>query len=207
MQNLDRKNHWETIYKTKELHTVSWYQAIPQTSLDYIAEANLPKDAHIIDIGGGDSFLVDHLLDLGYTNISVLDISEIAIDKAKVRLGAKAESVCWLLSDINDFNTEQRYDLWHDRAAFHFLKEENEIKNYIKKANHLVTKNGTLIIGTFSEKGPMKCSGIEIKRYSIFDLIDSLKVYFGKSNCKNTDHITPSGAVQNFSFCSFKKLN
>ncbi|MCP9770568.1 class I SAM-dependent methyltransferase [Lacihabitans sp. LS3-19] len=205
MENFDSKNHWETIYKTKELNTVSWYQPIPQTSLDFIEEADLPKDAHIIDIGGGDSFLVDHLLNLGYLNVTVLDISEVAIEKAKERLGERAEKVNWIIADINDFKTGQKYDLWHDRAAFHFLQGDIEIENYIKKANQLIVKNGTLVIGTFSENGPLKCSGIEIKRYSTLNLTEKFKEYFDINHCETFDHITPSAAVQNFSFCSFKK--
>src|SRR5690606_5640055 len=149
------------IYETKTLKEVSWYQPIPETSLEFIQKMSIPKDAAIIDIGGGDSFLVDYLLDLGFSNISVLDISEKAIERAKERLGNSAEKVNWIVSDITEFESEKRFDLWHDRAAFHFLTNENDIQKYVELTRKLIRKNGALIIGTFSEYGPKKCSGIE----------------------------------------------
>ncbi|MEG0982952.1 class I SAM-dependent methyltransferase, partial [Algoriella sp.] len=162
MENFNRKNHWENIYDTKPLETVSWYQPNPEISIDFIQQFNLSKTAKIIDIGGGDSFFVDHLLDLGFENISVLDISQSAIDRAKERLGIKAEKVNWLVVDIVNFQPLEQYDFWHDRAAFHFLTSENEVKNYIETAAKSISSNGILAIGTFSEQGPTKCSGIEI---------------------------------------------
>ena len=124
----NRKSHWENIYQTKDISTVSWYQPTPSTSLDLIAEMDLDKEAAIIDIGGGDSFLPDFLLKLGYTNISVLDISEKALENAKSRLGEDAKKINWIVSDITKFSPKEKYDLWHDRAAFHFLTEEKEIQ-------------------------------------------------------------------------------
>lgn len=207
MKNFDKKNHWETIYQTKALKSVSWYQAVPQTSLDLIEQAKLSKTAKIIDIGGGDSLLVDYLLNLGYENLTVLDISEKAILRAKIRLGHNAEKVNWIVADASDFNTNQKYDFWHDRAAFHFLTDEQEINNYVKNAQSIISENGQLVIGTFSQNGPLKCSGIEIQQYSELSLAKTFSTYFTKTKCFTTDHQTPSGSIQNFVFCIFQKIS
>jgi trans-aconitate methyltransferase len=134
MENFDRKNHWENIYQTKDLKEVSWYQPTPKTSLDFFNYFNVPTTAKIIDIGGGDSLLVDHLLDMGYVDISVLDISASAIERAKQRLGDKAERVKWIVAEAASFKPTEKYDFWHDRAAFHFLTDDREISNYLKTA-------------------------------------------------------------------------
>jgi SAM-dependent methyltransferase len=204
MGNFDRKKHWENIYQTKDLKDVSWFQPIPETSLNFIKKFNVPTSAKMIDIGGGDSFLVDHLLKLGYQDISVLDISAAAIDRAKQRLGDKAENVKWIVSDVANFKPTEKYDFWHDRAVFHFLTDEQEISNYIQTAHDSINQTGVLIIGTFSEQGPKKCSGIEIKQYSETSMADRLKKYFEKINCITVDHKTPFDTIQNFVFCSFR---
>ncbi|WP_163411238.1 class I SAM-dependent methyltransferase [Flavobacterium ajazii] len=206
MENFDRKNHWETIYQTKQLNDVSWYQPTPETSLEFIKQFNLPKTAKIIDIGGGDSFLVDHLLDLGYQDISVLDISASAIEKAKLRLGEKSYKVKWIVTDITLFKPTEQYDFWHDRAAFHFLTSETDISTYLETARQAISSSGIMVIGTFSEQGPKKCSGIEIKQYSENSMKEQLKNIFEKINCITIDHKTPFDTIQNFVFCSFKKL-
>ena len=157
------KAHWETIYTTKTPEQVSWTQEKPAISLELIEAVNLPKSAKIIDIGGGDSLLVDFLLEAGYSEITVLDISQAALDRAKKRLGSKAALVTWICSDILDFKPTEMYQLWHDRAAFHFLTQPKSIATYTELTEkHAVN----LIIGTFSESGPLKCSGLEIKQYS-----------------------------------------
>ncbi len=201
----DRKSHWEKIYSTKDLSEVSWYQPKPKTSLEYIAALNLKKNAKIIDVGGGDSFLADNLLEEGFENITVLDISEEALKKAKTRLGKKAENIKWIVANAAEFSPSEKYDLWHDRAALHFLTEEDQIKSYLENLNSSIKKGGHAIIGTFSEKGPTKCSGIKIKQYSLYDLSELLSEDFETLKCENIDHITPSEAVQNFTFCSFRK--
>lgn len=205
MNNFDRKKHWETIYQTKELKDVSWFQPNPETSLDFFKQFNVPLNASIIDIGGGDSFLVDHLLDLGYTHITVLDISESAIERAKERLAEKAEKVKWIIADAATFQPSEKYDFWHDRAAFHFLTDEKEITHYLETAQQFINPEGILVIGTFSEEGPKKCSGIEIKQYSENTMTDRLKKYFDKVKCITVDHKTPFDTIQNFVFCSFRK--
>ncbi len=206
MENFDRKKHWENIYQTKELKDVSWFQPTPETSLDFFKQFNVPTTAKVIDIGGGDSFLVDHLLDLGYQDISVLDISASAIDRAKQRLGEKAKNVKWIVADAATFKPTEKYDFWHDRAAFHFLTDEQEISTYLQTAQESINPTGVLVIGTFSEQGPKKCSGIEIKQYSETTMTDRLKKFFEKIKCITVDHKTPFDTIQNFVFCSFRKL-
>jgi ubiquinone/menaquinone biosynthesis C-methylase UbiE len=206
MEHLDRKKHWENIYQTKDLKDVSWYQPTPTTSLDFLKHFDIPTTAKIIDIGGGDSFLVDHLLDLGYTDLTVLDISASSLDRAKQRLGDRSTKVKWIVADAATFKPTEQYDFWHDRAAFHFLTQEQEITNYIDTIQKSIKPTGVLVIGTFSEQGPKKCSGIEIKQYSETTMTDRLKKFFEKVKCISVDHQTPFDTIQNFIFCSFKKL-
>ncbi|MBK8518061.1 MAG: methyltransferase domain-containing protein [Saprospiraceae bacterium] len=206
MQNFDRKSHWEKIYQTKELKDVSWFQATPETSLDFFRQFDVRSNSKIIDIGGGDSLLVDHLLDLGYTDITVLDISEAAIERAKVRLGFMARNVTWVVADAANFTPDVKYDFWHDRAAFHFLTNEQEISDYLNTAQQYINPSGVMLIGTFSVNGPTKCSGIEIHQYSETSMAERLKSFFEKIKCITVDHKTPFGTIQNFIFCSFRKL-
>lgn len=199
------KAHWESVYEAKSPQEVSWTQENPQISLDFVSSFPLGKSASIIDVGGGDSLLVDHLLDLGFTNISVLDISAHAIERSKLRLGERASLVHWIISDINDFQPEFTYDLWHDRAAFHFLTTHTDISRY----NSLVANHAkNLVIGTFSTDGPSKCSGLEITQYdetSLGDLFESEG--FERIETKREDHQTPFGTSQNFVFASFRATN
>jgi len=198
------KEHWDTIYKTKQPNEVSWTQEVPVVSLEFVHQFKIPKIAKIIDIGGGDSKLVDFLLKEGYTNVSVLDISEAAIERAKERLGIDASKVTWILCDILDFQPTIKYDLWHDRAAFHFQTDPNQINQYLQIVKESV--NGMVIIGTFSPDGPKKCSGLEIKQYDENGMKEKFESNsFKNIECKREDHITPAGVVQNFVFCSFLK--
>jgi 2-polyprenyl-3-methyl-5-hydroxy-6-metoxy-1,4-benzoquinol methylase len=199
----ERKSHWENVYTTKQPHEVSWTQEVPATSLNLIRSFAIDKSAGIIDIGGGDSNLVDFLLDEGYTNISVLDISSEALERAKKRLGAKADNVKWIESDITAFEPAEQYAIWHDRAAFHFLTTPEQIANYVATAAKAVT--GYLAIGTFSENGPKRCSGLDITQYSEEKLENTFTASFKKTDCLTEDHTTPFNTTQNFIFCSFKK--
>lgn len=199
----DKAKHWETVYSTKQPHEVSWTQDVPKTSLEFIHSFNLPKNAGIIDIGGGDSKLVDFLLDEGFSNLTVLDISATALERAKARLGEKAAMVKWIVSDITEFEPAEHYDLWHDRATFHFLTTPGQVSKYLDAARQAIS--GYLTIGTFSQNGPKKCSGLDIRQYSEEELQARLSAGFKKIRCVTEDHITPFNTTQNFLFCSFKK--
>lgn len=205
MENFDRKSHWENIYQTKDLKSVSWYQSTPVTSLDFIKQFDLKPTDKIIDVGGGDSFLVDHLLTLGFSDITVLDVSASSLERAKIRLNEKASKVNWIVADASNFKTDEKFDFWHDRAAFHFLTHEQEIVNYIETVSKSLNPDGILVIGTFSEQGPTMCSGIKIKQYSEEKMTVQFSKYFNKLNSVTVDHQTPSGSIQNFIFCSFRK--
>ena len=205
MDTAARKEHWENIYQTKSLEEVSWYQKTPITSLELIQKNTHSLNDSIIDIGGGDSFLADHLIDLGYTDITVLDISQNAIERAQKRLGENAAKVKWIVSDVMNFTDSKKYVIWHDRAVFHFLTNENDIQNYAAKTNENLNEGGKLIIGTFSENGPKKCSGIEIKQYSKESLPEVFNANFHLKECFTEDHQTPFNTTQNFVFCSFSK--
>ncbi|WP_281778138.1 class I SAM-dependent methyltransferase [Croceibacter atlanticus] len=199
------KEHWNTIYQNKEPNQVSWFQEKPTISIDFINKLFIEKTASIIDVGGGDSLLVDYLLKAGYTNITVLDISEKAIAKAKNRLGSKADKVKWIVSDILDFKSEDHFDVWHDRAAFHFITSQKGIEKYIKGLDKYVTSNGSVILGTFSKTGPKKCSGIPITQYSEDSIKALFEPLFKKESCVEQDHLTPFDTLQNFIFCTLKK--
>jgi SAM-dependent methyltransferase len=199
-----KKEHWETVYSTKQPNEVSWTQEVPKTSLDFIHNFNLPKTASIIDIGGGDSKLVDYLLQEGYEDITVLDISEHALERAKNRLGEQSKKVKWVASDITEFQPTTTYDIWHDRATFHFLTTPEQISKYLNIARAAV-KN-YLTIGTFSPEGPKKCSGLDIKQYDEQQLESELSNGFVKIRCITEDHVTPFNTIQNFLFCSFKHI-
>jgi len=203
---MDRKAHWENIYTTKEADAVSWYQPSAHTSMEFVNKAGLSPDARIIDIGGGDSYFAERLLEAGFTDITVVDISAAALERAKERLGNKANGITWIVADAADFNPPAVYDFWHDRAAFHFLTDGGDMENYLKTAHSHLSPDGTFVLGTFSETGPTKCSGIEIKQYSEAAMQERLSPYFEKTECLKANHDTPFGTVQHFTFCGFRKL-
>ncbi len=198
-----KKEHWQNIYATKGMQEVSWFQQVPETSLALIQKVAPNKDAAIIDVGGGDGFLVDELLKLGYTNITILDISENAINRAKARLGDVANKVKWLVSDITKFVPTEKYDVWHDRAVFHFLTEKKDKEKY----KQLVNKNveGYFVLATFSDEGPYKCSGLEICKYSELDLKNQFNDSFTVVESFKMNHKTPFDTTQNFTFSVFQK--
>jgi trans-aconitate methyltransferase len=199
------KDHWDKIFETNESNNFSWFQAYPKTTVTFLELFRLSLDANIIDIGGGDSNLVDVLLEKGYQNISVLDISDTALEKAKKRLGEKASSVSWIVADINEFQPTEMYDFWHDRAAFHFLTSDEKIENYVRLAEKSISAKGYLILGTFSEKGPEKCSGLTIKQYSETSMSHRFNKSFKRIKCVHEEHHTPFNTSQDFLFCSFQK--
>jgi 2-polyprenyl-3-methyl-5-hydroxy-6-metoxy-1,4-benzoquinol methylase len=200
-----RKEHWENVFATKAETEVSWFQTYPKTSVEFLELFNLPLDANIIDVGGGDSHFVDALLEKGYKNIYVLDISANALLRAKKRLGDDAVKINWIVSDITEFKPTVKFDFWHDRAAFHFLTDEEKIYKYVSIAESAINENGYLILGTFSENGPKKCSGLEIKQYNETSMSARFEIAFDRIKCITEDHVTPFNTIQNFLFCSFKK--
>lgn len=199
-----RKSHWENIYSTKSLNEVSWHEPKPDNSIKLIEKYALNKNVAIIDIGGGDSFLADNLIALGYSNITVLDISETAIEKAKIRLGENATKIKWIVSDITSFEPTEKYDIWHDRAVFHFLTNVLDQENYKELLINSLKENGIFIIGTFAIDGPTKCSGITVQQYDI----ESITTQFTELELVenfNFEHPTPFNTFQKFIFAVFKK--
>lgn len=203
MENI--KDHWEKVFATKAENEVSWFQPIPETSVNLLEECNPPMDGNIIDIGGGDSHFVDVLLDKGYKNIYALDISENAIERAKKRLGVRAEKVNWIVSDSSKFKPTIKFDFWHDRASFHFLTDEASISRYVEAVKNSINPKGHLVIGTFSEHGPKKCSMLDVKKYDETSMRETFKEAFDCNKCFKEDHRTPFDTIQNFIFCVFRK--
>ena len=198
------KTHWDDVYKTKSPDQVSWTELKPEYSLTLIRDTEAPQNSPVIDIGGGDSMLVDYLLEDGYSDITVLDISTAAIERAKIRLGEKAEKVTWVISDILDFKPEKHYTIWHDRATFHFLTRPEQKEKYRRVVENVAT-NGHMILGTFSLSGPEKCSGLPVCQYDMSSLADVFKGSFEVKSHFYADHVTPFQTSQNFLFADFIK--
>jgi 2-polyprenyl-3-methyl-5-hydroxy-6-metoxy-1,4-benzoquinol methylase len=173
--------------------------------MDYIASVKLPLNSRIIDVGGGASNLAGVLLDHGYANISVLDISAMAIEKTKEILAANGEKIDWVVSDIMQYNPDKKFDFWYDRAVFHFLTEQEEIEKYADLVGRSVAENGHFLLGTFSEEGPLKCSGLEISRYSEVSMRALFEENFEAIRCFKEIHVTPFETNQSFQFCGFKR--
>jgi len=204
MHNL-QKEHWDNIFSTKNEKEVSWFQEYPATSVEFLELFDLPLTANIIDVGAGESHFIDVLLERGYQNLWVLDISEKAIENLKKRLDDKAARVHFVVSDVTEFVPPVAFDFWHDRAAFHFLTTDDKIGQYVNLVEDAIKKDGYLILGTFSEQGPKKCSGLEIKQYSEASMSARFEVNFERIKCIEEDHTTPFNTVQNFVFCSFQR--
>lgn len=201
----NRKNHWERVYQKQSPAEVGWYQAYPEVSLKLIKKACIDSSCRIIDVGGGTSKLSEHLLDRGYRNPTVLDISGKLIEKAKSQLGQKSISITWIEADVTKYSFDQQYDVWHDRAVFHFLTEAKEREGYTNSLYQALKPNGHLIIATFSPEGTPKCSGLSVVRYSPEGLQNELGDNFNLAESFIDKHITPSGAPQPFIFCRFIK--
>ena len=200
-----KKGHWETVYQTKDTTKVGWFQPVPQVSIELIVDLNLSKKASIIDVGGGDGLLVDWLVDQGYEHVTLLDISESALQKAQNRLGPSASKVTWEVSDILEFEPQTEFDLWNDRAVFHFLTEPNEQQAYKSLVERAIASGGHLLVMTFSKSGPKSCSGLPVQQYDIVDLQEFFSKEFEFVKGLNYDHITPSRSAQNYSVCLFKR--
>jgi SAM-dependent methyltransferase len=188
-----RKAHWESIYATKAEQEFSWFEARPDVSLDLIRATGVTTDASIIDIGGGTSRLVDALLDAGFQAITVLDLSERALAAAKARLGPRGATVMWLAEDVTTWEPSQTYDVWHDRATFHFLIEPNDRAAYAERVTRAVRQGGHVIVGTFAPEGPERCSGVPIVRHDATSLSAMLGPSFQFVECRRHAHRTPAG--------------
>jgi len=199
------KEHWEKVFATKKENEVSWYQPYPETSVTLLEYCHLPADANVIDAGGGNSRFIDALIQKGYKNIYLLDISSNAIGHTKERLRTDADRVNWVESDVTEYKPHVQFDLWHDRASFHFLTTEERIRKYVSIVEKAVRWNGYLVIGTFSDEGPKKCSGLDVKQYSESALTEIFKDKYKPVKILRDNHRTPSGSNQNFLFCCFQK--
>jgi len=199
---MERKEHWEHIYATKAPHGVSWFQEHAERSIRLIRETGLLHSASIIDVGGGASTLVDDLIRGGYSNVTVLDLSAAAIAAAKKRLGAQADQVAWVEADVTEVSLPVHgYDLWHDRAVFHFLTSQQERSAYVSAVLRSVRPGGHVIVATFSEAGPTQCSGLPVMRYSAGTLHAEFGDPFVLLRHEKEKHRTPTGNVQEFVYC------
>lgn len=204
---MDKKAHWEHVYNVKPPDQVSWYREHLENSLRLIRETGVEKDAAIIDVGGGSSTLVDDLLAEGYADITVLDISSRAIANSRERLGAKAGQVNWLVDDITHAELpEARYDVWHDRAVFHFLTKGGDRQKYVDLVMHALKPGGHIIVASFGPEGPEKCSGLDVVRYSPESMHDEFGDRFRLIKSLGESHATPFGTTQEFIYCYCRKI-
>jgi 2-polyprenyl-3-methyl-5-hydroxy-6-metoxy-1,4-benzoquinol methylase len=205
MTVMDMKAHWAQVYATKAATDVSWYQQRPDLSLEFIQGTCIDTNAAIIDVGAGTSTLVDHLMTSGYTDITLLDISEAALEVAKTRIGSPSTQLQWLVGDVTSFPFEQqRYDVWHDRAVFHFLTDPLQQQRYVKQVLHAVKPGGHVIIATFGLNGPDKCSGLPTARYDAATLQSVFGSHFELIRSTNETHHTPWKSEQLFVYCHCK---
>ena len=206
MGHAELKQHWENVYAEKAENEVSWFQAEPVTSLEFIRRCGGEMDASIIDIGGGESRLVDRLLDDGYSDVTILDLSENAIAATQKRLGSRAKRARWIVADITDWRPSRKYRLWHDRAVLHFLTEPLDRKAYVSSLLAATDPGSCIVISTFALDGPEKCSGLPVVRYSAETLADELGPGVRLVETQRDDHATPWGGIQRFQFSRFTRL-
>ncbi len=198
----DAKTHWESVYQRKGADGVSWFRPHLDQSVAFVEAARLPHDAAIIDVGGGASTFVDDLLDRGYTDLTVLDLSAAALDAARRRLGDRAARVHWLVADITQVALQPgHYAFWNDRAVFHFLTTPEQRQRYVAMARASLAPGGHIVVGTFGSDGPEKCSGLEVKRYSADGLYAEFGTPFTKVGSVVETHVTPWGTEQQFVYC------
>lgn len=205
MNDLDRQNHWENVYATKGENEVSWFQEAPEPSLQLIELAGAIRTSGIIDIGGGASRLVDYLVSQGYEDVTVLDLSDAALASARSRIGDKADRVTWIAADVTVWEPSRTYDVWHDRAAFHFLTDPKDQMAYVARLRRALRPGGHAIIGTFAPDGPERCSGLMVSRYDANSLAATLGSGFELIDTRRHEHATPWGAIQKFQFSTFRR--
>lgn len=204
---MQSKDHWEKVYSTKSTNAVSWFQPHADLSVSLIKATGASHDASIIDVGGGASTLVDDLLANGYTNLSVLDLSAAALAAAQKRLGSRASKVQWIEADITKANLPKyRYDVWHDRAVFHFLTSPEDRAAYVQAVFNAVKPGGHVIVATFAKNGPNQCSGLPVMRYRADELHAEFGEAFSLLRHEKEAHHTPSGTVQQFVYCYCRKI-
>jgi SAM-dependent methyltransferase len=201
----DRQAHWENVYQTKGERDVSWFQETPEVSLDLIRATGACAAASIVDIGGGASRLADALLDAGYRSITVLDLSDKALERSRARLGIRAAQVSWVVADVTNWQPTSTFDVWHDRAAFHFLTEPKDRLAYGECVRKAVRPGGHVIIGTFALDGPERCSGLPVVRHDHTTIADVLGGSFKLAESRRHEHKTPGGAIQRFQFSRFRR--
>ena len=205
MEAASRQAHWESVYTTKGENEVSWFQQSPAPSLELIVQAGAAGNSAIIDIGGGASRLVDHLVEQGFEDVTVLDLSDAALKAAKARLGVRADRVRWLVADATIWEPVKQYDIWHDRAAFHFLTDGNDRAAYVARLGRGLKIGGHAIIATFAPDGPEKCSGLPVARYDSASLGRALGTAFNLVHTQRHEHATPWDARQIFQFSVFRR--
>jgi len=204
MNDVSRKNHWEKVYTTKAENEVSWFQEAPAPSLELIKLVGAIRSSAIIDIGGGASRLVDSLVSQGYEDVTVLDLSAAALASARSRMGGKANQATWIAADVTTWEPSRTYDVWHDRAAFHFLTDPNDQAAYVARLRHALRLGGHAIIGTFALDGPERCSGLAVSRYDATSLAATLGGGFKLIDTLRHEHTTPWGVTQRFQFSTFR---
>jgi ubiquinone/menaquinone biosynthesis C-methylase UbiE len=202
---MNRKEHWEKVYQTKATDDVSWFQTRPAISLKLIEAAGTGKDQGVIDVGGGASVLVDCLLDAGYRQLAVLDISAAALEHARRRLGNRADAVEWQEADVTTFQAARQFGLWHDRAVFHFLTDKADRQRYVETLKRTLTPSGQAVIASFAIDGPLKCSGLEVARYDAAAIGAELGAGFALVEQVDETHTTPWATEQKFSYFRFKR--
>jgi SAM-dependent methyltransferase len=205
VNTLDRQAHWENVYQTKSERDVSWFQETPEISLDLIRATGAGPAASIVDIGGGASRLADALLDQGYRSVTVLDLSDKALTTSRARLGARASEVKWVVADVTKWQPAGTFDVWHDRAAFHFLTDPQDRFAYAECVRKAVRPGGHVIIGTFAPDGPKRCSGLPIVRHDHTTIGEMLGNSFRLAESRRHEHSTPWDAIQKFQFSRFRR--
>jgi SAM-dependent methyltransferase len=203
----EASRHWDGVYGSRVFDQVSWYQNVPERSLRYIQDAVPNRNAAVIDVGGGASTLVDHLLDAGFNDVTVVDISDKALQQARQRLGDRADAVNWVVADVRAFLPERTFSIWHDRAVLHFLVDAEDRARYLEALRRALLPGAKLVLSTFGPDGPLRCSGLQIRRYDIEMLMQLLGPYFELQGHELEDHETPAGAKQQFLYTSWTRTD
>jgi SAM-dependent methyltransferase len=201
----EHSNHWEDIYATRPSTALSWYQAEPDTSLRLIEQIACGEPAAVVDVGAGTSQLVDRIVARGFTDVTLIDVSDRALAEVRQRLGAHAENVTFIRSDITAWTPDRRYDIWHDRAVFHFLTRRTDRDRYVDIASRAVRGGGSLVLETFAEDGPTRCSGLPVCRYTAHELAGIFAERFSLIEHARDEHVTPSGVAQSFTWVVLRR--